>query len=244
MPKFFVDPQEITNRFIVLTGENAAHITKTLRMRQGDAITICDGKNMDYVCRIVSASSGAVEAEILSSVCCSAEPRLALTLYMALPKSDKLELVVQKAVELGAAQIKVFRSAYCVPDPDPRAFEKRLARLQKIAREAAGQSLRGHVPMVGGLLSFAEMLRSASMDERSLFFYERGGAPLKDLLDQKEYKSISVVIGPEGGFSKEEHRLACDAGLETAFLGARILRCETAAICAISAVMFHAGEFA
>ncbi len=244
MPKFFIDPGEAGEDSLVLTGDSAAHIAKTLRMRPGDALTVCDGENTDYACRIVSVSPALVEAEILSSTPCPAEPKLALTLYMALPKSDKLELVVQKAVELGAARICAFRSAYCVPDPDQRAFEKRLVRLQRIAKEAAGQSLRGRVPKVAGLLSYEEMLRSAAADELSLFFYERGGVPLKSLLDRQKYKFISVVIGPEGGFSEEEHRLACDAGLETAYLGARILRCETAAVCAAAAVMFHAGELA
>lgn len=244
MPKFFIDPDEVGDGRVLLCGDNAAHIAKTLRMRPGEELTACDGENTDYRCRIVSVTPALVETEIVSSAPCAAEPELALALYMALPKSDKLELVVQKAVELGAARVCVFRSMYCVPDPEPRAFAKRLVRLQKIAREAEGQSLRGRVPEVTGLFSYQEMLRQAAASDTALFFYERGGKSIKNILDSKRYGSASVVIGPEGGFSDEEFRQACGAGLETAYLGARILRCETAAICAVSAVMFHAGEFA
>ncbi len=244
MPKFFVDPGEVGEHTIVLTGENAAHVAKTLRMRPGEELTVCNGENIDYRCRIVSLSPSLVETTIVSSAPCVAEPGLDVTLYMALPKSDKLELIVQKAVELGVGRICVFRSAHCVPDPDRRAFEKRLIRLQKIAREAAGQSLRGRIPMVAGLVPYTEMLHQAAACDMALFFYEHGGTPLKTLLDRKIYGSASIVVGPEGGFSEEEHRLARHAGLETAYLGARILRCETAAICAVSAVMFHANELA
>lgn len=244
MPKFFIAPEEVGNDRIFLSSDNAAHIAKTLRMRPGEELTACDGSNIDYHCRIVSVTPALVETEIISSEPCAAEPKLSLTLYMALPKSDKLELVIQKAVELGVVRVCVFRSKYCVPDPEPRAFAKRLVRLQKIAREAAGQSLRGRVPEVLGLFSFQEMLQQAAASDAALFFYERGGTSIKGILDMKSYNSASVIIGPEGGFSEEEHRKACAAGLETAYLGARILRCETAAICAVAAVMFHAGEFA
>ena len=244
MPKFFTDPADVGEGFIRLQGDDAAHIAKTLRMRPGDELTVCDGDNTDYCCRIRSMQPGTVEAEILSAAPCPAEPALDAVLCMALPKSDKLELVVQKSVELGIRRILVFRSAYCVPDPDPASFEKRLLRLRRIAREAAGQSLRGRIPTVEGLYSYEEMLRRAAVCEMPLFFYERGGTPLKTLLDTHPYGSAAMVIGPEGGFSPEEHRMAEAAGLRTAHLGARILRCETAAICAAAAVMFHANEFA
>ncbi len=244
MPKFFIDPGEVSESALRLCGDDAAHIAKTLRMRPGEKLIVCDGANTDYRCRILSLSPELVEAEILSAEACRTEPALELTLCVALPKSDKLELVVQKAVELGVRQICVFRSVYCVPDPDARAFGKRLQRLQRIAREAAGQSLRGRVPEIEGLYSYREMLEKAAKSDQALFFYERGGVPLKTLLDGSPYRSVSAMIGPEGGFSEEEHRMACEAGLSTAHLGGRILRCETASICAVAAVMFHANEFA
>lgn len=241
MPKFFVDPEEIGDASIRLTGDQAAHIAKTLRMRPGDLLTVCDGANIDRVCRIVSLSAREVEAEILSAETCASEPSLELTLFLSLPKSDKLELVVQKAVELGAARICVFRSAYSIPDPDRQSFEKRLQRLGRIAREAAGQSLRGRIPAIEGLFGYDEMLERASRCDAALFFYERGGRDLKTLL-RDDVRTAAVVIGPEGGFSEEEHRRAGEAGLMTATLGPRILRCETAAICAVAAVLFQAGE--
>ena len=244
MPKFFIPPGEGYDNSLVLTGDDAIHIAKTLRMRPGEPLTLCDGAGTDYFCKIISASPSQVVVSIQKTAPCVAEPQLHATLYMALPKADKLELVVQKSVELGVERICVFRSAACVPDPDQRTFEKRLLRLQRIAREAAGQSMRGAVPEVRGLLTYQEMLHSASSSDLALFFYEHGDVPLKTILEHERYQSIALVIGPEGGFTEEEQKLACDAGLKTAYLGARILRCETAALCALSAVMFHAGELA
>ena len=244
MPKFFIDPAEADESRILLQGDNAVHISKTLRMRPGEELTVCDGANTDYRCRILRVTPGEVETEVLSSSPCPGEPKLVLTLCVALPKSDKLELVVQKAVELGVSRILVFRSGYCVPDPDEKSFSKRLLRLERIAREAAGQSLRGRIPSVEGLCSFEEMLSRTAGCDMPLFFYEQGGTPLRTLLDSRPYGTAAAVIGPEGGFSPEEHHRAADAGFLTAHLGARILRCETAAITAAAAVMFHADEFA
>lgn len=242
MPKFFVSPSEIGEEIIVLRGDDAAHIAKTLRMRKGETLTICDGAGNDYLCCILSANPALVEVKIEESMPSPAEPKLDFTLCMALAKSDKLELVVQKAVELGAKRVCIFRSSFCVPDPDARAFEKRLARLSRIAREAAGQCGRGCVPQVEGLYGFDEMLSRMKDAALPLFFYEKGGTPLKTLLEEKSFSSCAVMIGPEGGFSAEEAQKAADAGIRTAHLGARILRCETAAICAVSTVMYAAGE--
>ena len=203
MPKFFVSPSEITGDVLALRGEDAAHIAKTLRMRAGESLTVCDGEGTDYLCTLMSVSPELAEAKIESSALCPGEPKLSLTLCMALPKSDKLELVVQKAVELGAQRVCVFRSGFCVPDPDPRAFAKRLSRLEKIAREAAGQSLRGRIPQIEGLYSFDEMLAKTKNCDLPLFFYEKGGTPLDSLLAGKGYRSAALVIGPEGGFSEK-----------------------------------------
>ncbi|MBQ3879395.1 MAG: 16S rRNA (uracil(1498)-N(3))-methyltransferase, partial [Oscillospiraceae bacterium] len=174
MPKFFVSSVGLQGDSVILHGEDAAHIAKTLRMRAGDPLTVCDGAGTDYLCTLLSVSPECAEARLDASMPCPGEPQLDLTLCMALPKSDKLELVVQKAVELGAARVCVFRSGFCVPDPDPRAFAKRLVRLEKIAREAAGQSLRGRIPEIAGLYGFEEVLEKTKDCELPLFFYEKG----------------------------------------------------------------------
>lgn len=243
MPKFFVDPAALREGSVLLDGDNAAHIAKTLRMRPGELLTVCDGEANDYICRILSSSPSLVEAEILSSERCPAEPETEVTLYMALPKSDKLELVVQKAVELGAARICVYRSSRCIPDPDTRAFEKRLQRLHRIAAEAAGQSYRGRIPEVTGLLSFSAMLKNAAASDMPLFFYEHGGTALKTLLGEKPFRTAAAVVGPEGGFSEEEAEAAKAAGLFTAHLGPRILRCETAAIGTVTMILYHTDSY-
>lgn len=243
MPKFFITDSEISGGTVTINGDNAAHIIKTLRMRIGEELTVCDGAGMDYLCEIKYIEPGRVEAAVIRSQRCEAEPKLRLTVYIALPKSDKLELVVQKSVELGADRICIFKSSRCIPDPDRGSINKKLTRLRRISAEAAGQSLRGRIPDVRGILEFDEMLSEAAKHDKALFFYERGGHPLKELLDGDGYSSAAVIIGPEGGFSEEEHSMAQSAGLKTAYLGKRILRCETAAICAVGAVMFHANEY-
>jgi 16S rRNA (uracil1498-N3)-methyltransferase len=242
MPKFFVEPENINPPYIRIFGDDAAHITKALRMGAGDEITVSDGNSTDYFCRIESVAPGELETAILRSEACRAEPQCRVTLYMALAKSDKLELVVQKATELGAARVRIFKSSRCVPDPNPKAVDKRMARLRKIAREAAGQSLRGIIPDVDGVLSFADAVKLAAQDGAALFFYEKGGASIKSLLGGTP-DAVSVMVGPEGGFSPEEVKTAADAGMSVATLGPRILRCETAAMCAVTTVLYEAGEY-
>ena len=163
---------------------------------------------------------------------------------MAFPKADKLEHVIQKATELGAFEIVAFPSARCVSKPDDKSLRKKLERWQKIAASAAEQSGRGRIPEVVVLPSFAAALNRAAQADLPIMFYENEHATtLRMALEQDVYNSVSLLSGPEGGLEEKEVQQAIDAGLQVCTLGRRILRCETAPLCALSAVMYAAGEF-
>ena len=163
---------------------------------------------------------------------------------MAFSKGDKLEHVIQKATELGAYEIVAFPSARCVSRPDDKSLKKKLERWQKIAASAAEQSGRGRIPQVLVLGSFGEALKRASGADKALMFYENEHAvTLRMALETGEYENISLLTGPEGGLEEKEVEQARQAGLQVCTLGNRILRCETAPLCALSAVMYASGEF-
>ena len=165
------------------------------------------------------------------------EPPVRITLYQAMPKGDKLEFIVQKAVELGAAEIVPVLTSRCISRPDPRTMEKKRERLQKIALEAAKQSGRGMIPRVGPLLSWKEALEGMNRDQLAILFYEEAREPLGPLLRSRP-ASVSLLIGSEGGFSPEEAREAEERGLRPCTMGPRILRCETAPLYALSAITY------
>jgi 16S rRNA (uracil1498-N3)-methyltransferase len=163
---------------------------------------------------------------------------------MAFPKADKLEHVIQKATELGVYEIVAFPSARCVSRPDDKSLKKKLERWQKIAASAAEQSGRGLVPQVIVLPSYTQALERAAKADKAILFYENEDArTLRMSLDEGNWRSVSLLTGPEGGLEPAEVEKARNSGLEVCTLGKRILRCETAPLCALSAVMYHAGEF-
>jgi len=241
VPKFFITPQQITGNSVLLDGPDAAHIARTLRMRPGESLTLCDGEGFDYLCRLETASPETCTAEVLERKPSATEPKTALTLYVGMPKAEKAETIVQKATELGAAAVVFFRCRFCVAKPAD--FEKRAVRLRKIAREAAMQCGRGRIPEIGGLLSYEEMLRQAARAEMPLFLYEGGGMSLTGRLQSRAFVTCCAVSGPEGGFSPEEAAKAEAAGLAIVTLGPRILRCETAPLAAAAAVFYQTGDF-
>ena len=167
-----------------------------------------------------------------------------VSVYLAFPKADKLEHVIQKATELGAYEIVAFPSARCVSKPDEKSLKKKLERWQKIAVSAAEQSGRGRIPQVLVLESFAQALSRAAQADKALMFYEHEEATtLHMALNSGDFHTVSLLTGPEGGLEESEVEQARAAGLQVCTLGKRILRCETAPLCALSAVMYAAGEF-
>ena len=221
-----------------LSPEDARHAAKVLRLRPGDEIVALDGAGGRFRARLKEEGS----VELLETLP-SNEPRLRLTVYQGVPKADKLEHVIQKATELGAYEIVAFPSARCVSRPDEKSLKKKLERWQKIAASAAEQSGRGRIPQVLVLDSFHAALSRASEADKALMFYENEQAVTLKMALSGEYRTVSLLTGPEGGLEEKEVRQAREAGLQVCTLGKRILRCETAPLCALSAVMYDAGEF-
>ena len=243
MPRFFVPKQEIGSSFLVLTGENAAH-AKVLRLKNGDDVTICDGEGTDYICTVSDVANGQISLVVHSADPSQREPKVACSVYMAFAKADKFEHVIQKATELGAAELVCFPSVRCVSRPDEKSLVKKLDRWQKIAASAAEQSRRGRIPQVIALPSYSSALARAAEADLAVCFYENEEQlTFRAAIEAAPFQTASLLTGPEGGFESEEVRQAAEAGLKICTLGSRILRCETAPLCALSALMYAAGEF-
>ena len=240
MTRFFVSPEELGNDNIVLTGENASH-AKVLRLKAGEQVLVCDGEGKECLCAVVDSGWN---LEVLERRESDSEPAVQVSVYMAFPKADKLEHVIQKATELGVYEIVAFPSARCVSKPDEKSLKKKLERWQKIASSAAEQSGRGRIPRVVILPSYAEALKRGAQSDLPMLFYENERATtLHMALNADEWKSAALLTGPEGGLEEKEVSQAMEAGWKVCTLGKRILRCETAPLCALSAVMYAAGEF-
>ena len=241
MPRFFMAGTNILGGMAIMKGRDAEHV-RVLRLRPGEDMIICDGQGPDYKCRLVKADKEQVEAEVIEVVRCPAEPSVKVTVLCGLPKGDKTDYIIQKSVEAGAEEILFFNSDRCVARPDKP--EKKLERWQRIAEEAAKQSGRGIIPQVGWAGDFAGALDVAVKKELGLFMYETGEREaLNDVLGANSgIASAAIITGPEGGFAQFEADLARIAGLHICSMGERILRCETAPVVALTAVMYATGN--
>ncbi len=243
MTKFFVQPEQLEQECPMLTGENAKH-AKVLRLKCGEEVLLCDGEGRECLCKVTAVSDGQIMLAVKELRTSETEARVRVSVYMAFPKADKLEHVIQKATELGAYEIVAFPSGRCISKPDDKSLGKKLERWQKIAASAAEQSGRGRVPQVLTLPSYKAALERAAQADKALLFYENEHATtLRMALESSPYETVSLLTGPEGGLEEREVQRAMDAGLTVCTLGKRILRCETAPLCALSAVMYDAGEF-
>ena len=243
MTRFFVLPEELQPDFLVLTGENAKH-AKVLRLKNGEEVLICDGQGNECLCVVSDVSDGQISLVVKHRKPSDTEASVQVSVYMAFPKADKLEHVIQKATELGAYEIVAFPSVRCVSKPDEKSLKKKLERWQKIAASAAEQSGRGRIPKVLTLPSYKAALERAAKADKAILFYENERATtLRMALEAGEYRTVSLLSGPEGGLEAGEVELAMNAGVQVCTLGKRILRCETAPLCGLSAVMYDAGEF-
>lgn len=238
MPRFF--STDIFDNHIRISGNDAHHIGKALRMRIGEELTVCDQNGTDYVGVIESISPQEVILKITSSTPTVAEPSIAITLYQGLPKSDKMDWIVQKSVELGVSRIVPVVTSRSISRTDSDKGDKKRDRWQKIAAEAAGQSGRGRIPVVSSPLTWKQMMQEIPRDN-ALIFYEGGGKPLTSLITP-DMTELAIIVGPEGGFAPEEVAALQDIGVVSATLGKRILRCETAPIAALSAILCLSGN--
>lgn len=244
MPKFFVRQDQIEGTVISLRGDDAFHISRSLRMAKGEHITVCDMQANEYDCVLRDFLPDVVVAEILSARKADTESPVRVYLYQALPKGDKLDTVIQKSVECGVHEIALFESERCVVKSKKDAEERKNERRNRIALEAAKQSGRAYIPLVKGTLSFETAVREAAKADLCLFCYEgETESTLKTVLasamtEEKTVESISVIIGSEGGFSVNEATIARESGAVSVSLGKRILRTETAAPFVLSCLSY------
>lgn len=240
-PRFFISSDGIEGNTVVLDGESAQHISRSLRMTAGERIVVCDRRKNEYECVLESFTSDTVTARIDDVRRSASEPGYEAVVYQACPKSDKMDSIVQKAVELGACGIVAFLSDRCIARYDAKGFEKKCQRWQKIAQEAAKQSGRGCIPYVRWLPDLKSVIEEAKQSEACFMCYEDESAvTLKEYLGQRgEAGSVSFIIGSEGGFSEKEADLCRQNGIATVGLGKRILRTETASGFVLSCLSYE-----
>lgn len=224
----------------LITGPEAQHIIKVMRLGPGDVLTLSNKDGFDYTARITAAESGQVTCRVISKKKNLADPKRKLTVFMALPKSDKLEFITQKMCELGAVRLIPFVSEYCVAQKSKKD-ESKTARLQKISDEACKQCARSTPMEVSPTMTMAQILPMMKEFDKVLLFYEKGSEKLSDI-NFDGCENTAVIIGSEGGFSPREAEKMQRAGAASLLLGQRILRCETAAVTAAGLTMFCLGE--
>lgn len=242
MPKFFVPSENISGGFITIDEENSAHIGRVLRMKCGDRITVGDAAGADYECEITELGERVV-CRVLDMTRNASEPNISVTLYQALPKGSKMEYIIQKTTELGIVKIVPCALSRCVVRLDKKEGEKKAARWQKIAAEAAKQSGRGIIPEVSVPITFARALKELKTHGNAFVPYEGEKiGRLRDVLTKNKSADIAFMIGPEGGFSPEEIAALEAENIPPVTLGPRILRTETAGEATLAMVMYEAGD--
>lgn len=242
MYQFFVKPEQIAENKVFITGSDVNHIRHVLRMSQGEQIRVCDGQGRELLCSIECFETNCVTASVLDSNQERTELCSRIHLYQGLPKSDKMELVIQKAVELGVFRVVPVITRRTIVKLEGKKEKARVERWNKIAESAAKQSQRSLVPRVGELVSFTQALDQVKGFQLCLIPYEleQGMEGTMQALNQvRADMDIAVFIGPEGGFEKEEISQAMEAGALPVSLGKRILRTETAGLAALSVLMFQ-----
>lgn len=241
MRQFFVESEQVGAETIRIVGEDARHIGQVLRMKSGEQLRVSDRQGRDFFCQVEQVEREAVTVRILYQDHESRELPVRISLFQGLPKGDKMELVIQKAVELGASEVVPVRSRRCVVKLDAHREAKKLARWRAIAESAAKQSGRGILPQIHDSMDFGKALEYAQELDSVLIPYE-----LCDAIDESQHivqravrqNSIGIFIGPEGGFERSEVEAAVRSGAQPVSLGKRILRTETAGLAVLSVLMF------
>jgi 16S rRNA (uracil1498-N3)-methyltransferase len=247
VPRFFSSEIDLINNCVYLCKNDEHHAVNVLRLKTGDKVIICDTKGTDYYCSYIEEN----RFKIVESALSEGEPDVYLRLFQCLPKSDKMDFIVQKAVELGVSEIIPVISSRCVSRPG-KSKENKEKRWNKIAYEAAKQCGRGIIPVVSEICNFNESMNEFNKNTLGIIFYECGGAALNGIIKENknfsgrrvslETRVIDIWIGSEGGFEREEIELASKNGLIPSTLGKRILRVETAPVTAISVLMNLTGN--
>ncbi len=238
--KFFVPKESISEGGIVITGSDVSHISYSLRARPGETLVATATDGNEYECVIEQITKEAVFLKILSQKKSESELPVRVHLFQALPKGEKAELIVQKAVELGAYDITFILSERCIVKIDAKSGETKRARYEKICKGAAEQCGRSIVPAILPFVSYKNAVDGLSADALNIFCYEgEGTQSLKTILETSDFTDINLFIGPEGGWSRNEYEYASSHGCLCANLGKRILRCETAPLFCLSCINYH-----
>ena len=241
MHRFFAEPDQIGEKEIVITGADVNHIRNVLRMRADEEVLIADGQGAEYRCKLTDLGENEVRAQILWKLDGNAELASAITLFQGLPKSDKMDLIVQKCVELGVDRIVPVSTKRAVVKLDAKKEQTRLKRWNTISESAAKQSGRGVIPEVSGVMSFGKALEEAKKLDVLLIPYERAEhmAETRRVMGEiRPGQSVGIFIGPEGGFEESEVEEAVAAGAKAITLGKRILRTETAGLAVMSMLSY------
>ncbi len=242
MQHFFVTPEQVKGEYIFVEGSDVNHMKNVLRMRVGEEVTVSDGNNLQYFCVVDHYEESEAVLKIIKENDVDTELSSKIYLFQGLPKQDKMELIVQKAVELGAYSIVPVATKRCVVKLDDKKAKKKVERWQQISESAAKQAGRGYIPTVSNVCSFKEALQFSKELDVVLIPYElaKGMNETKKIISEiKPGQSVGIFIGPEGGFEKEEVELAIGNGAKAITLGKRILRTETAGLTTLSVLMFH-----
>lgn len=242
MHHFFVSPEQIDDKYVTITGGDVNHIKNVLRMKIDEELLISNGQDKDYYCKIEAISDDEIKAVILDEEFEGTELPTELYLFQGLPKSDKMELIIQKAVELGVKEIIPVATKRCVVKLDNKKEASKLKRWQAISESAAKQSRRTIIPEVSSVVTFKEAINRAKEFELGIIPYEN----FKDMKETREVLEkvqkgikIGIFIGPEGGFEESEVQYAFENGIRPISLGKRILRTETAGLAILSVLMFQ-----
>lgn len=246
MPKFFVAGNQINNNKIKIIGDDVNHIKNVLRQKSGDKITICDiSKEQDYLCEIDKIEEKSIDCNIIEKLENNTESNVKVTIFQGLPKADKMELVIQKSVELGAYDITPLQMKRCVVKLNEKDKAKKIQRWKKISEVAAKQCGRNIIPKINNIVNVKEVCNLCNEYDIVLIAYENEKEntlkkELKNLkkLDEEEIK-VAVIIGPEGGIAPEEIKMFEENGAKIITLGNRILRTETVALSVLSIIMYE-----
>lgn len=243
MTYFFVSPEQIKGRKVTLTGPDVVHITRVLRFQAGDALTVLDGQGRGYRVRLSKMDPRQVEGVIEEEFFVAAEAPVHITLVQGMPKGEKMELIIQKCTELGVQEIIPLKAERSLVKLSGEKLQQRLLRWQRIAMEAAKQCRRGKVPRVGRPMSLEEVVSVIPPGASGLMTWEEEReASFKSILKELKGEKVFLFIGPEGGFTPKEVTLAKKHNVATVSLGKRILRTETAALAAVTMILYELGD--
>ena len=246
MPKFFVNEKNIKDKKIVIIEEDVNHIKNVLRKNVKDTLEICNAESGEnFLCEIEEIEKDKITCRIIEKMETTSEPNTYVHIYQGLPKSDKMELIIQKAVELGVSEITPTNMSRCIVKLDGKDAKKKIERWQKISEVAAKQSGRDIIPKINNLCSYNEIVNQCKEYDTVILAYENEKEnKLKNEIEklkklQKDKRKIAVIIGPEGGIAQEEIIRAQSDGMKIITLGNRILRTETVALNILSILMYE-----